>query len=159
MLFSFGKKKRRVSRSKVMKKPPARLLSICKRYKVKSTKKIGRRRVYKSIAVLKKLCLKQSMALLKKIKKSKKAPRRRRSSSFGLRRRRRRCSGFGLDGAPFQKPEKYGYNEDVKQYPQTLSQSRMVVDQKMNNFLDFDSTSYFCYSYANYCYRNLSFAS
>ena len=131
MLFSFGKKKRRVSRSKLMKKPPARLLSICKRYKVKSTKKSGRRRVYKSIAVLKKECLKKAMAVLKKLKKAKKSPRRRRSSSFGLRRRRR--SGFGLSGAPFVNPEKYGYNQAVQQSPQTLSQSSSVVDDKMNN--------------------------
>ena len=88
--FGFGKKKRTTRRKTVSKKPPARLLRICKKYRVKATRKVGGKRVYKSIKVLKKLCLKKAMALKKKLmkmkksKKSKKTTRRRRKSRFGM---------------------------------------------------------------------------
>jgi len=56
--FLFGKKKRRnVRRStkrKGSRKPPARLIKMCKRYRIKCTKKVGNRRVYKKVSVLKK---------------------------------------------------------------------------------------------------------
>jgi hypothetical protein len=70
----FGKKRRSVRRRKSKKhvshKPPARLLKICKKYRVKATKKVGKHRVYKSIAVLKKACLKKALALKKKYLKA-----------------------------------------------------------------------------------------
>jgi serine/arginine repetitive matrix protein 2 len=93
-VFGFGKKRksRKVSRKgrksrKVSKaaKPPARLLKICRHYKVKATKKVGRKRVYKSIASLKKMCLKKVRACMKKAKKAAKA----KKMSFG--RRKSRC--------------------------------------------------------------------
>ena len=58
--FLFGKKKkrrtvkRRSVKRKGSRKPPARLIKMCKRYKIKCTKKVGKRRVYKSVTVLKK---------------------------------------------------------------------------------------------------------
>jgi hypothetical protein len=88
--FGFGKKKRTTRRKTVSKKPPARLIRICKKYRVKATRKVGGKRVYKSIKVLKKLCLKKAYALKKKLMKmakskkgSKKTTRRRRKSRFG----------------------------------------------------------------------------
>ena len=55
-LFGFGKK-RRVSRKKSIKsvKPPAKLLKLCKKLKIKATTKRGSKRMYKSASVLKKL--------------------------------------------------------------------------------------------------------
>jgi hypothetical protein len=105
-LFDFGKKrrhrsKRTVKRSKKhgSRKPPARLLRICKKYRVKATKKVGKHRVYKSIAMLKKLCLRKARALKKKLmkmhKKSKKHSKR--SGHRKSHRRTHRRSRFGED--------------------------------------------------------------
>ena len=70
-LFDFGKKRRTVKRKMVKshRKPPARLLKLCKKYRVKATKKVGGKRVYKKVAVLKKLCLRKARALRKKLMK------------------------------------------------------------------------------------------
>ena len=64
-------KRRKVksSRRKSVRKPPAALLKRCRKYHIKTTKKVGKHRVYKSITVLKKL-------LKKKMKKVKKTVRR-----------------------------------------------------------------------------------
>ena len=73
--LNFGKKrrvsKRRVSKRSMAKhhKPPTKLLRICKKYRVKATKKVGGKRVYKSVAMLKKLCLRKARALRKKLMK------------------------------------------------------------------------------------------
>ena len=47
MLLSLFGKRRRVSRkkSKHHRKPPARLLKICKKYHVKATKKVGKKKL------------------------------------------------------------------------------------------------------------------
>ena len=58
----FGKRRKRSVKHRRSIKPPARLLKICKKYKVKATKKVGKHRVYKSVSVLKNLCLKKAMA-------------------------------------------------------------------------------------------------
>ena len=72
-IFDFGKKRRSVKRrSSKSLKPPARLLKICKRYHVKATKKVGGKRMYKRVSVLKKLCLRKAMAIRKKLMKLKK---------------------------------------------------------------------------------------
>jgi hypothetical protein len=68
-LFGFGKKRRSVRSKKHHAKPPAKLLTLCKKYRVKATKKVGRKRVYKKVSVLKKLCLRKAMALKKKLMK------------------------------------------------------------------------------------------
>jgi len=68
MGFSFGKKKRHSKKhGKKHAKPPAKLLRICKKYRVKATKKVGGKRMYKSVATLKKLCLRKARALRKKL--------------------------------------------------------------------------------------------
>jgi hypothetical protein len=92
--FGFGKKKRSTRRKTVSKKPPSRLLRICKKYRVKATRRVGSKRVYKSIKVLKKLCLKKARALQKKLMKSKKKGVKK---SRKTTRRRGRKSRFGMD--------------------------------------------------------------
>ena len=118
--LSFGKKRRSKSRS-VSKKPPTKLLKLCKKYHVKASKKVGKKRIYKPVKVLKKLCLKKAMALRKKMmmkhKKakahSKKSPKRKsrrhrmhiggcKEMSFG--RRRRRHVGFGASPMAHRPP-------------------------------------------------------
>ena len=101
-ILSFGKKRRtrrKVSRkgSKKSKcaKPPSRLLRICKEYKIKSTMKRGSKRVYKSIAVLKKACIKKVKAAMKADKKKKMSSMRRRKSSFGAPKKHRMSMAFG----------------------------------------------------------------
>jgi hypothetical protein len=72
---SYGKRRRRRTTKKSKKsktrKPPAALLKRCKKYRIKTTKKSGRRRVYKSVTELKRLLKKK----LKKLKKSKRSKR------------------------------------------------------------------------------------
>lgn len=73
--FGFGKKRRtrrstrkttrRSRRKSGSKRPPAKLLRLCRRYKVKATKKVGRRRLYKSVAVLKRQCAKKARSMRK----------------------------------------------------------------------------------------------
>jgi hypothetical protein len=183
--FSFGKK-RKVRRQN--KKPPPRLLKLCKKYRVKATKRVRGKIVYRTSKVLKTLCLRKAKKLLKSLKKkgTRKSHRRRhRRSGFGnlifggttspaktvsqavasapimstsmseinfdrigrgvadfnnkcvaekgnpitvcasrILKFGRRRSGFGeMIGAPFQKPENYGYNQKVVQAQQALSQT------------------------------------
>jgi hypothetical protein len=75
-LFGFGKK-RKSKNKRTNKKPPAKLLRLCKKLKIKVTIKRGRKRVYKKVTLLKKLC-KRKM----KLKKSRKV-RKQRKSRFG----------------------------------------------------------------------------
>jgi hypothetical protein len=104
-LLSFGKKKRsRRSRKSARKgakragaKPPSRLLKICRKYKIKATRKVGSKRVYKPVSVLRKSCLKKVRAAMKAAK--------RRSAAFGARRRMvRRSTGFGNKMMSMMKP-------------------------------------------------------
>ena len=69
--FLFGKKKRSKRRSIKSKKPNITLIRKCIRLKIKVTRKIGKRRVYKSTKLLKKLLAKK----LKKLKTRKRKPR------------------------------------------------------------------------------------
>ena len=98
--LSFGKKRRSTKRhmtkkhSKKVAKPPAKLLRLCKKYRVKATKKVGSKRVYKKVAVLKKLCLRKARALRKKLmkmmaKKAKKHSKKTKSSKKKVTRRRK----------------------------------------------------------------------
>jgi len=97
MFFSFGKKRRSTRKSsKKGGKPPAKLLKICRKLKVKTTVKRGGSRVYKKKSVLKKLCLKKLKVMKKKKMMKKKALKRRvkrvssrmGGSEFGARRTR-----------------------------------------------------------------------
>jgi hypothetical protein len=84
MLLAFGKKRRskRSSTKKSSKgrKPPSKLLKMCKKYKVKVTIKRGSKRVYKKSSLLKKLCLKKKKAMNKK---KKVVSRKKKSTRFG----------------------------------------------------------------------------
>ncbi len=104
-LFGFGKRRRKTSRKtskkSAHKKPPARLLKICKKYRVKATRKVGGKRVYKPVKVLAKACLKKALAAAKKKK----------SSRSTTRRRVRRSSMFGQD--PMMKKSCFGMNDSM----------------------------------------------
>ena len=99
--FSFGKKRRSTKRKSAKKnaKPPARLLRICKKFHVKATKKVGRKRVYKSVATLKKLCLRKARAMKKKMmkmhKKSKMMKMHKKSKKVAKRKKVYRDAMFG----------------------------------------------------------------
>ena len=61
----FGRMRRRRIVRKMNRKPPAKLIKQCKRYRIKVTMKRGSKRVYKSVAVLKRQ-LRKKMRKLKK---------------------------------------------------------------------------------------------
>ena len=133
-LFGFGKRRRKVKSSskKSSRKPPARLLKICKKYHVKATKKVGGRRCYKSIACLKRCCLKKARAMKKKLmkmakrsKKTTKRTTRRRTRmgedkdimSFGM---RRRLPMFGSKDMMPESKSKFGLCYDREGNLKTL---------------------------------------
>jgi hypothetical protein len=97
-LFGFGKKSVRKSSKKSVKsvKPPAKLLKMCKKLKVKVTLKRGGKRVYKKVKVLAKQC-KRKLRLIKKAKKAgakpRKVVRKVRRSRFGA-----SCGASTMDG-------------------------------------------------------------
>jgi hypothetical protein len=100
-LLGFGKRRRRSTKSRKSakkggrgRKPPAALLRMCKKYKVKTTVKRGTKRVYKKARLLKKLCMRKKKMMLKKKKSSKKSRKVRRT-----RRVRRSRFGGALDEA------------------------------------------------------------
>ena len=100
--FSFGKKRRSTKRRSTKKhshrKPPAKLLRLCRKYRVKATKKVGKKKVYKSVASLKKMCLRKARALRKKLLKAHKKSMKHHKKSHKRRMHhtRRRRSGFGF---------------------------------------------------------------
>jgi chromosome segregation ATPase len=69
------------------KKPPKALLKRAKRYHVKVTRKVGSKRVYKSVALIKKLIKKaiKKVKKTKRVKRTKRTVRRKRSNRFGIR--------------------------------------------------------------------------
>ena len=112
-LFLFGKKRRVSKKKKSVKRPPKRLLRLCKKYGIKTTIKRGKKRVYKKVSVLKKLIKMKRKKVVKKSKR--KSPRRKMT-------RRRMYFGESI-GFPYSKPEKYGYDQKVVQATPTLSQN------------------------------------
>ena len=73
------------------KKPPKALLKRAKRYHVKVTRKVGSKRVYKSVALIKKL-IKKAIKNVKRVKNNKKTKRVKRTKRI---RRNRFGSNFG----------------------------------------------------------------
>jgi len=120
MSFLFGRRKRRTTKRKGSKKPPARLIKMCKRYKIKCTKKVGKRRVYKKVSVLKKQ-LKRKLKNRKTVKKVRK-----------VRKTVRRRFRFGEAASVTTPVTNYGYNQTVNQPPGVLSQSSQVVTPANN---------------------------
>jgi hypothetical protein len=124
-LFSFGKKRKT---RKVSKKPPAALLKRCRKYRIKTTMKKGGKRVYRKVALLKKL-LKKKIRKMKKARKVRKVSKKTRKSKS---RKVKRRMGFGADGYEFTKPANYGFDQSVQQYPGTLSQTISTITAKNN---------------------------
>jgi hypothetical protein len=125
--FSFGKKKKR--RTAGVKKIPKNLKKLCKKYRIKISKKVGNKRVYRKVSLLKKL-------LKKKMRKQKKA-KLRRSTRKG-RRYIKRSLRYGGDNtlataSPFMDPNNFGYNQPVVQTPGILPQTSNVVTASSNN--------------------------
>ena len=96
----FGKRRRhrkgvRKGVRKGLKKPPASLIRMCKKHGIKCTRKVGRKRVYKSVSVLKKqLRRKKNLKKKKSVKRKsvrRKVHHRRRRARFG-----KRLSLFGF---------------------------------------------------------------
>jgi len=105
-LLGFGKRRRRSTKSRKSakkggrgRKPPAALLRMCKKYKVKSTVKRGTKRVYKKARLLKKLCMRKKKMMLKKKKSSKRTKSRKVRRTKRTRRVRRSRFGSALDEA------------------------------------------------------------
>ena len=125
----FGRKRRNVK--KTVKRPARSLLKMCRKYKIKCTRKVGRRRVYKSTTVLKR-------QLRRKMKSKKKASsKKRRGTRKGARKTKRTVRRFGFgntatNSSVFTQPTNYGYNQKVEQAQGVLSQSSQVVTPANN---------------------------
>ena len=116
-LFGFGKK-RKVSRrktsrkvSKGSKKPAAKVVRMCKKFKVKMTMKRGSKRIYKPTRVLLKLCKRKMKMLKKKMLKARKGSKKsKKSTRKGVRKNRRKSSigsrfRFGASGGGSDKSQ------------------------------------------------------
>ena len=71
-IFGFGKKRSKKGSKKGSKKPNARIVRMARKYKVKITKKVGKRRVYKSISLIRRQ-IKKKMRKNRKSNKSSKS--------------------------------------------------------------------------------------
>lgn len=122
-MFFGSRKKTRKSVKKTGKRPARSLLKMCRKYKIKCTRKVGRRRVYKSTTVLKRQ-LRKKMKLAKRSKRSKRSKRRvRRQFRFG---------NTATNSSVFTPPTNFGYNQKVQQAQGVLSQSSQVVTPANN---------------------------
>lgn len=128
--FSFGKKKRTRKSSKAGKgrKPPAALLKKCRKLKIKTTKKRGSKRVYRSVSLLKKLIKRKARKARKTRKGSRKSHRR---SGFG---RIKSRFQFGSAGEFTNSgPSDFGYNQKLMRRDGILNQSsQIIVDAAAN---------------------------
>lgn len=122
MFFGFGKKKRKTT--KRVKRPPTRLIKNCKKFGIKVTKRVGKKRVYKSVTVLKRL-------LKRKMGKKSKGGKRGKHGKRGKRKTLKRRFRFG-EAADFVQSPNYGFNEKVRQAQGVLSQSSQVVNAENN---------------------------
>jgi len=121
-IVQFGKKRlskkssKKRSVKKASKKLPVKIRKLCKRLKIKTTKRVGRRRVCKPIKTL----MKQIRMRMKKMKKTTRSARRRtrrtpRTSRVGI---SKRSTSFGLFGFCFY-PTKCNRGDTLKTYPNT----------------------------------------
>jgi hypothetical protein len=152
-LFAFGKKrrsKRSSAKGKKSRKPPAELIKICKMVGVKVTSKRGSKRVYKTVSVLKKICLKKLRKMEKKSSfgaKKKNAVGKSKKSSFGRLRRascmkkcgkvcRRKCQVASLKRKARRNPTKRNLGRLSKATKKTSTRRRMKkVAPEMSNAL------------------------
>ena len=132
MIFSFGKRKRSKKKVQRGRKPPAAILRACKKLKIRTTKKVGKKRVYKKVSVLKRLISKKKKTLKRKMKKKVKKVHHRR------RRSHRRSARFGnnqmslAQGAFYTDKKDFGFNQSVMQTPGILNQSASIVTSTNN---------------------------
>jgi hypothetical protein len=152
-LFAFGKKrrsKRSSAKGKKSRKPPAELIKICKMVGVKVTSKRGSKRVYKTVSVLKKICLKKLRKMEKKSSfgaKKKHAVGKSKKSSFGRLRRascmkkcgkvcRRKCQVASLKRKARRNPSKRNLGRLSKATKKTSTRRRTKkVAPEMSNAL------------------------
>ena len=127
MFVGFGKSHfgRRKKVKRTVKRPARSLLKMCRKYKIKCTRKVGRHRVYKSTTVLKRQ-LRRKMKSRKSKKKSSKKGKSRRTV------RRFRFGNTSTNASVFTPPANYGYNQKVEQAQGVLSQSSQVVTPANN---------------------------
>jgi hypothetical protein len=152
-LFGFGKKrrsKRSSAKGKKSRKPPAQLIKICKMVGVKVTSKRGSKRVYKTVSVLKKVCLKKLRKMEKKSSfgaKKKNAAGKSKKSAFGRLRRascvkkcgkvcRRKCKVASLKRKARRNPSKRNLARLSKVTKKTSTRRRTKkVSPEMSNAL------------------------
>ena len=152
-LFGFGKKrrsKRSSAKGKKSRKPPPELIKICKMVGVKVTSKRGSKRVYKTVSVLKKVCLKKLRKMEKKSSfgaKKKNASGNPKKSAFGRLRRascmkkcgkvcRKKCKVASLKRKVRRNPTKRNLARLSKVTKKTSTRRRMKkVSPEMSNAL------------------------
>jgi len=135
-IFGFGKKRYRRGRSKKGgkrgggKKPPAGLVRMARKYRIKVSKKVGRRRVYKSLSLIRRQIKKK----MRKMRKSRKVRKSRR-----VRRVRRSRFGFGntLGSEYVANDPSYGYDKKVVQKEGIASQSSQMKNGVGGVYSDF----------------------
>ena len=113
-----------MSKLKKVPKPPAALIKKAKKYHIKVTKKVGRKRVYKRVSILKKQ-IKKAIRKLRKLRKLRKVRKGRKVRKV----RKGRRSHFGGAQPATYKSEvpRFDYYNSVDQYPGTQSQSSAYV--------------------------------
>jgi len=116
-----------MSKLRKVPKPPAALIKKAKKYHIKVTKKVGRKRVYKRVSLLKK----QIKKAIRKLRKSRKVCKSRKVRKV----RKVRKSHFGGAQPATYDPmvAKFGYNMPVEQFPGTQSQSSSYVSDLARN--------------------------
>ena len=139
-IFSFGKKRRsrrsrksRKSMKRNGKKPSAKVMRMCRKCKVKTTKKVGKRRVYRPESLLVKLC-KKKMRRMKKRKSrfGSTCSTMKQVSSFGKKRSSRRRVKRSVSRSAAMKAFKKFYSLHCKP---SLRRSRFGFSNRMGSSL------------------------
>ena len=99
MMMNFGRRRRRGARKggRKSRKPSKALMRMCRKHGIKCTKKVGKRRVYKSLSVLKKQLRRKKSLRRRKVRKVRRSRKVRahRKRTRSTRRVRRRRTMFG----------------------------------------------------------------
>ncbi len=152
-LFGFGKRRRKTTTRKTTKrrksrmgstksrfgrvkscdkKPPARLLKICKRCGIKTTAKCGGKRKYRKISILKKLCLKKLRSIKKKqMARFGAARRRSKMQEFGKRRRSRRMEEEEMEFGKRRRKSRMGRRMEEEMEFGKRRRSRRMEEEEM----------------------------
>jgi hypothetical protein len=99
MMMNFGRRHRRRRGARKggrkSRKPSKALMRMCRKHGIKCTKKVGKRRVYKSVSVLKKQLRRKKSLRRRKVRKVRKVRAHRKRTRSTRRVRRRRRTMFG----------------------------------------------------------------